>query len=113
MRILCNLLGGLAATVTLLYAMPSHAYVDQTGTITLNIPEGSNIVSVWLTGTTPTNECPSAGGRWTLQSDDALFKTKMAVLLTAASTGRPVTLRSTGTCGQWDSNVIYLIIATY
>src|SRR5712691_198800 len=98
-----------AAVATTCVATTSLASVDQTGTITTIVPEGSNVVSVWLNGTPQTGECPSAGGRWTMQQDDPLFKTKMAVLLTAASMGKTVTLRSTGTCGLWNSFVIYLV----
>jgi len=103
----------LATVTTVFFATSSFASVNQAGTITQIAPEASNVVSVWLTGTTPTSECPSAGGRWTIQKDDPLFDIKIAVLMTAATRGKAVTLASTGTCGQWNSNVIYLVIATY
>ena len=101
----------ISAVAAMSFTTVAFASVDQTGTISQIIVEGSNIVSVWLNGTYPASEC--SGGRWTIQNNDPLFNQKVATLLAAASAGKTVLLRSTGTCGQWNSNMIYLVGVTY
>ena len=87
------------------------ASVDETGKIIRLIVEGNAIVSVWLNGTDVNTEC-SGGSRWTLQnSNDGLFKEKLAMLLAAAASGEAVHLHhlTAWGCGNWNSNRIYYV----
>lgn len=98
----------------ILLSSPARADVDETGQITKIIVEGSNIVSVWLSGTDATTECAS-GGRWTVSSSDLLFREKVSALLAAASSGKNVHLHQTTSwgCGAWNSNKIYYVDVSY
>jgi len=104
----------LQIVVVVLLTSNSYADVDETGTITRIIVEGSSIVSVWLSGIDITSEC-SGGTRWTIQNSDPMFKEKVSALLSAAAAGNTVHLfhlTSFG-CGNWDSNKIYYVDVTY
>lgn len=90
------------------------ADVDQTGKITRIIVETQNIVSVWLDGASNTTEC-TGGTRWTITSDDLLFKEKLSILIAAASSGKTVHLHHVTSygCGNWNSNRIYYADVVY
>jgi choline kinase len=94
-------------SLLLLLSLPVDAVVTESGVITHFIIEG-NIVSIWLSGSDKTNEC-SGGSRWTLVKTDSLFEEKFSTVLAAAASKNNITIRSTGTCGTWNSNRIYYI----
>jgi hypothetical protein len=113
LKILRNAL--LAAIIPTFFATTAFASTTHTGNVYLIGPGGANgiVVSIFLNTPAPAGECAAGGGRWTIQTDDPLYKTKMATLLTAASTGKSVTLVSTGTCGAWGSYIIDSIFAYF
>jgi hypothetical protein len=86
----------------------ASAAVDESGLVA-NIIVEANYASIWLNGADPTTECVGAGGRWTINNTDVTFKEKLAMLMAAATAGKTVSLRSTGTCGNWGSNIIYYV----
>lgn len=100
----------------LVFLFPSFCFAatDETGHITRLIVEGNHYVSVWLNGPDDLSEC-SGGSRWTVHDSDVLFKEKLSVLLTAASSNQSIHLHGiTGWgCGGWESNKIYYIDVKY
>lgn len=93
----------------LLVAMNTSADVTETGTVSAIILE-TNILSVFLSGADALTDC-ATGGRWTVTTDDPLFKEKYSAILAAASAGKTVTLKhlTVNGCGWLASNKIYYV----
>lgn len=89
----------------------ASAAVNESGLVT-NIIVEANIASIFVSGADAVSEC-AGGGRWTILNTDVTFKEKLATLLAAASAGKTVYLHSTGTCGNWNSNIIYYVNVSY
>ena len=94
------------------FSAVSNAAVSETGVITKLTVETGGIVSVWVDGNDDLSECPG-GSRWTIQSSDALFNEKLALLIASASQKKAVNLYHTTGCGTWDSNNIYYVSVDY
>lgn len=94
-------------TLFFIFSSALNAAVIETGTIN-NIIIEQTMVSFWVSGQDEVSEC-SGGARWTLNESDDLFKEKFSVLLAASTAGKTISVRSTGTCGNWDSNKVYYI----
>lgn len=97
-----------------LAAGAAHADATETGRVTTIIVEGSDLISINLSGADVTTEC-SGGARWTINRSDDLFKEKYAAILSAAATGQEITLvhLSGSGCGDFSSNKIYYVQMNY
>ena len=102
---------GLSAALVVGFA---QADVSETGRVTTIIVEGSNLISINLSGVDATSEC-SGGSRWTISRTDDLFKEKYAAILSAAATGQEVTLVHVSGfgCGDFASNRVYYVQTNY
>lgn len=94
---------------SLLIAINVSADVLETGTVSKIILE-SNKLSVFLSGADDLTDC-AQGGRWTMTTDDPLFKEKYSAILAAASAGKTISLKhlAINGCGWLDSNKIYYV----
>lgn len=111
-RPLLALTTGLSAV---LIAGLAQANSSETGRVTTIIVEGTDLISINLSGMDATSEC-SGGGRWTInRTTDPLFKEKYAAILAAAASGQEITLvhLSSSGCGDWTSNKIYYVQTNY
>lgn len=104
-----------ATAVLCTLAFQANADTYRTGKITRLIVE-ADTVSVWLAGDAPSTEC-QADGRWvvTNNASEKTFKEKVALLITAASSGRPVGLHHDATqgCGTFGAKKIYYVDTSY
>jgi hypothetical protein len=101
--------------VAALFIGAVKADTNETGYISRIIVEGDSTVSVWLDGVDDLSEC-NGGSRWTVTIiGDQLFKEKVSILLTTATSRQKVHLHGlTGYgCGNWESNKIYYIDVMY
>ena len=98
-------------SLVLLSLLTSIASADhnEVGTVN-NIILESNILSVWLNGPDVTTDC-SGGSRWTMTTEDPLFKEKYSAILAAAASGKTVDFRhvTSSGCGFVNGNKIYFV----
>ena len=104
----------ICASILLLFSMSVTADGTEIGKVKNIIVESTNIISVTLEGVDHTADC-AGGGRWTISTSDPLYKEKYAAILTAANTGKTITLfhLSSWGCGTWDSNKVYYVNTNY
>ncbi len=110
MRFLSTLAAGVMAAAV---CLPSHA-TSETGTVRFNYGQyrssatSAGLTFFFLDGASRVGDIPACstafdGDRWVINNDWPVAKIQMAVLLSAASTGKKVTIRGTGDCGVYSN----------